>query len=74
MDDTSLMLPHSHFHIGRGVPQYLCLLMHQSRAFWIQSFSLLEPAHSGYHLTLSLAWLMSCLKSVTFKNHWSVIL
>jgi hypothetical protein len=29
-EEKTLILPHSHFHIGSGIPQYLCLDMHQS--------------------------------------------
>ena len=74
MDDTILMLPHSQRQIGKGVPQYLCLLMHQSLAFSIQSFSLEAPAQSGYHLTFSFATFSLSLIELTLRNHWSVIL
>ncbi len=74
MDETTFMLPQEQLQMGSGVPQYLCLLMHQSLALAIQSFSLLEPAQSGYHETLSFAALMPSLICVTLRNHCSVIL
>src|SRR4030042_5730408 len=73
-EDTTLVFPQLHFQIGRGVPQYLWRLMHQSLALAIQSFSRPEPAHSGYHLTFEFAAIRSSLISVTLRNHWSVTL
>jgi len=58
--------------MGRGMPQYLCLEMHQSLALLIQSANLAEPAHSGYHFTREISSSILSRRSDIRRNHWLV--
>ena len=58
--------------MGRGMPQYLCLEMHQSLALLIQSANLAEPAHSGYHVTREISSSILSRRSDIRRNHWLV--
>ena len=47
MVPTTSLEPHFlHIHMGRGMPQYLCLDMHQSLAPETQSANLEDPAQA----------------------------
>ena len=72
-EPTTFIWPLLQVHTGIGIPQYLCLEMHQSRAFTVQSYSRPEPAHSGVHLTREISLSMRSLTSVTRRYHWSVL-
>ena len=72
---TTFHFPHLlHIHTGIGIPQYLCLLIHQSLAFLTQSLNLAIPAHSGIHLTLSISSIIFSLIFEIVMNHCSVAL
>ena len=71
---TTFLSPHSHSQTGMGIPQYLCLEMHQSLAPSTQFLSLVEPAQSGTHLTRSISDSISSLMSGTVMNHCLVFL
>ncbi len=66
---TSISPQVSQIQMGRGIPQYLCLEMHQSRAPLIQSLNRAEPAQSGYHFTFAISWSISSRRSEIFRNH-----
>ena len=70
----TFLSPHLHSHTGMGIPQYLCLEMHQSLAPSTQFFSLVEPAQSGTHLTLSISLSIFSLTLGTDRNHCLVFL
>jgi len=58
--------------MGRGIPQYLCREMHQSRALLIQSANLADPAHSGYQVTREISSSILSRSSDMRRNHWEV--
>ena len=70
----TFLAPQEHSHTGRGMPQNLCLEMHQSLAPSTQFFSLPEPAQSGTHLTRSISESILSLTLGTSMNHWRVFL
>ena len=71
---TTFLAPHSHSQTGMGMPQYLCLEMHQSLAPSTQFLSLVAPAQSGTHLTLSISASIWSFTSGTDMNHCLVFL
>ena len=62
----------SQTQMGKGMPQYLCLEMHQSRALATHSLCRDEPAHSGVHLTRVTSSSIRSLTSVTLRYHCCV--
>src|SRR2546427_206004 len=69
---TVQCLHFAHLQIGRGMPQYRCREMHQSRRLLVQSSWRADPAQSGNHLTRPTSSTIFGLKSVTLRNHWTV--
>src|SRR3989344_3929570 len=63
-----------HFHIGKGVPQYLCLVIPLSLKFASQLSKFLEPAKSGTHFMFLFSFLIRSFRSSILKNHWIVVL
>src|SRR3989344_1600859 len=58
--------------IGSGIPQYLCLEMHQSCKFSSQLWNHLSPAQSGVHLIFLFSEIILLRNLVTPIYHWSV--
>src|SRR3989344_4326671 len=72
-DPITFISPHLHFHIGIGIPQYLCLEIFQSSAFRTQD-SNFSFANSGCHFTPLFSSSIFCFIGSTFMNHWLLIL
>src|SRR3989344_4671847 len=71
---TTKSLQLLHFHIGNGVPQYLCLVIPLSLKLASQLSKFLEPAKSGTHFIFLFIFLMRSFKSSILKNHCVVVL
>ena len=69
---TSWFSQESHFQTGIGIPQYLCLDMHQSLDSDTKSWNLALPAHSGYHLTFAISSSICFFIRGIAMNHCSV--
>src|SRR3989344_869943 len=67
-EPTILTSPHSHVHIGSGIPQYRWRDIGQSPKLCNQ-LSKRCPAHSGCHFTFLFSLMSLSLISVTLKNH-----
>src|SRR3989344_1719662 len=73
MELITFVSPHWHFHIGIGIPQYLCLETFQSSALSPHS-SKRSRANSGCHFTLRFASSIFSFIGSIFMNHWLLIL
>src|SRR5271157_4801504 len=69
---TSILPQSWQVQMGRGIPQYLCLEIHQSRALAIQSLNLADPAHSGYQVILLTSSSIFSRRSDILRNHCRV--
>src|SRR3989344_2879509 len=63
----------SHFHTGKGVPQYRCLVTELSLRLSSQESNCLFPAQSGFQEISLLSSRMFSLRSSMRKNHCVVV-